>query len=252
MSLLEVKGLMVDRGDRRVLDGLDLAVGAGELVALLGGNGAGKSTALLAILGLLERRGGTVLVDGLAEAEAARERIAYLPESAALYGHLTARENLGYFLSLAGLARSAGEVDEALARVALPEAARGQRLERFSKGMRQKTAIALALLRRAPLLLLDEPTSGLDPVAIDEFHELAEELAAAGHGILMVTHDVYGACQVARRVLLLQAGRLVGTFARTGDAAISTAEVHGAFAEAARASVDVGASDAAAKAAGGV
>lgn len=97
--------------------------------------------------------------------------------------------------------------------------------------MRQKTAIALAILREAPIFLLDEPTSGLDPVAIDEFNQLVRELALTGAAILMVTHDVYGACQVADRIGLLRAGELVGEFEAPKGARIDTEQVHAAFAQ---------------------
>ena len=163
--------------------------------------------------------------------EAARAQIAYLPEAASLYGHLTAYENLAYFLDLAGRKVDRAAIDAALDQVALPREARTRRMQAFSKGMRQKTAIALALLRDTPILLLDEPTSGLDPVAIDEFHDMVKALAVAGRTVLMVTHDVYGACQVADRVGLLRAGRLVGSFAAVEGGRIDTETVHAAFAE---------------------
>ena len=97
--------------------------------------------------------------------------------------------------------------------------------------MRQKVAIALAILRKAPILFLDEPTSGLDPVAIDEFNALISKLAESGTTVLMVTHDVYGACQVARRVGLLRRGQLVGLFEAPEGGRISPDEVHQAFAK---------------------
>lgn len=104
-------------------------------------------------------------------------------------------------------------------------------MQTYSKGMRQKTAIALALLRQAPIFLLDEPTSGLDPVAIDEFNHLLRELANSGATIFMVTHDVYGACQVADRIGLLRNGELVGEFSAPQDGHINTEDVHAAFAQ---------------------
>ena len=97
--------------------------------------------------------------------------------------------------------------------------------------MRQKVAIALALLRDTPILLLDEPTSGLDPVAIDDFNRLVRKLADDGRTVLMVTHDVYGACQVANRIGLLRDGELVGTFTAPDDGRIDTEVVHSAFVE---------------------
>jgi ABC-2 type transport system ATP-binding protein len=231
---LEVRALTVLREGKIVLDDVSFAAHPGEVYALLGGNGAGKSTTLATFLGFLRPASGAVLVAGRAVSEdiqAARAAIAYLPEAAALYGHLDAYENLAYFLDLAGRKVDRAALDAALDQVALPAEARGRRMQSYSKGMRQKTAIALALLRDTPILLLDEPTSGLDPVAIDEFHAMVKALAAAGRTVLMVTHDVYGACQVADRVGLLRGGRLVGSFeAATGGGRIDTGTVHAAFA----------------------
>lgn len=231
---LEARSLSLARDGAIVLNNVSFTVAPGEIYALLGGNGAGKSTTLLTFLGFLTPSGGSVLVRGrevATDVEAARAAIAYLPEAAALYGHLSAYENLGYFLDLAGRKVTQAAIDAALDQVALPHEARARRMQAFSKGMRQKTAIALALLRDTPILLLDEPTSGLDPVAIDEFHAMVKALAAAGRTVLMVTHDVYGACQVADRVGLLRGGRLVGSFEATAGSRIDTETVHAAFAE---------------------
>ena len=232
---LEARSLSLVRDGSTVLSEVSFAVAPGEVYALLGGNGAGKSTTLLTFLGFLAPTGGSVLVGGRevsSDVEAARAQIAYLPEAASLYGHLDAYENLGYFLDLAGRKVTRAALDAALDQVDLPQEARGRRMQSYSKGMRQKTAIALALLRDTPILLLDEPTSGLDPVAIDEFHDMVKALAGAGRTVLMVTHDVYGACQVADRVGLLRRGQLVGSFEATGGAGrIDTETVHAAFAE---------------------
>ena len=231
---LEVRSLVLVRDGTAVLNDVSFAVAPLDIYALLGGNGAGKTTTLLTLLGFLSPSGGSVLVDGrevAADVEAARAQIAYLPEAASLYGHLTAYENLAYFLDLAGRKVDRAAIDAALDQVALPLEARTRRMQAFSKGMRQKTAIALALLRDTPILLLDEPTSGLDPVAIDEFHDMVKALAVAGRTVLMVTHDVYGACQVADRVGLLRGGRLVGSFAAAEGGRIDTETVHAAFAE---------------------
>ncbi|WP_285712694.1 ABC transporter ATP-binding protein [Erythrobacter oryzae] len=230
---LEARSLSLVRDGTTVLEDVSFTVAPGEIYALLGGNGAGKSTTLLTFLGFLAPSCGSVLVNGRAVAEdvdGARSAIAYLPEAASLYGHLDAYENLGYFLDLAARKVSRAAMDEALDQVALPREARGRRMQSYSKGMRQKTAIALALLRDTPILLLDEPTSGLDPVAIDEFHDMLKGLADAGRSVLMVTHDVYGACQVADRVGLLRGGRLVGSFEAAAGERIDTETVHAAFA----------------------
>jgi ABC-2 type transport system ATP-binding protein len=233
---LESVRLGVLRSGKRVLDDVSFQVSAGEIYALLGGNGAGKSTTLLTFLGFQTPDKGEVRVEGevvggWAAVSAARSRIAYLPESASLYAHLDARENLAYFLSLAGMRANVSAMESALDKVGLQPEARSRPMKDYSKGMRQKVAIALALTREAPILLLDEPTSGLDPAAIDEFHDLARGLAAEGRTILMVTHDVYGACQVADRIGLLRSGRLVGQFAAAAGARIDAEIVHAAFRE---------------------
>ena len=224
--------LRVVRGGREVLAGISFAVASGEVYGLLGGNGVGKSTTLLTFLGFLPPAAGEVRVNGQAvgdNVEAVRRSVAYLPESASLYEHLSARENLRYFLSLAGRTPDEQAIEAALDRVALHSDARDQHLAGYSKGMRQKVAIALALLRDTDTLLLDEPTSGLDPTAIDEFHDLVRSLADAGKAVLMVTHDVYGACQVADRIGLLRSGELVGEFSAPAGGRIDTESVHQAF-----------------------
>ena len=235
MPVLSAQALSVIRSGQEVLKDVSFSIAQGEVHALLGGNGAGKSTTLLTFLGFLQPTSGSVHVQGRDVNEnlsAARQAIAYLPEAATLYGHLSAHENLRYFLSLAGTATGRDELDAALDRVALQPEARGMRMQTYSKGMRQKVAIALAILRDTPILLLDEPTSGLDPVAIDEFNRLARDLAEAGRTILLVTHDVYGACHVADRIDLLQNGVLVGAFDRPpGMDRIDTEAVHAAFAQ---------------------
>ena len=155
---------------------------------------------------------------------------AYLPESANLYPHLTARENLNYFLALADVARSTSDIELALDKVALASEARGRRLAGYSKGMRQKVAIALAILRDTPLLLLDEPTSGLDPVAVDEFNALISTMSNEGTTVVLVTHDVYGVCHVSRSVGLLRHGKLVTVFDAPDGAQFDPESLHEAFA----------------------
>ena len=234
MPMLVAQNLSVERSRQRVLKNISFRVEQGEVHALLGGNGAGKSTTLLTFLGFLTPASGSAQVQGQESSEnvsAARQAIAYLPESASLYGHLNAYENLRYFLSLAEADTNPQALDQALDRVALQAEAREKPMQTYSKGMRQKVAIALAILRQAPILLLDEPTAGLDPAAIDDFNRLVRDLATSDRTILLVTHDVYGACHVADRIHLLHKGELVGTFDRpSGMDRIDTEVVHAAFA----------------------
>ncbi len=217
MTVIQISGLCVKRGGKTVLDNLSLSVAAGEIYALLGGNGAGKSTTLSTLLGFLKPASGSALVAGIdpsANPETARHKIAYLPENVALYEHLTARENVDYFLALAGEAHSSAEIEAAFDAAGLQAEARSRTLSGFSKGMRQKVAIALAVVRQVPVLLLDEPTSGLDPRATADFNALLATLKARGTAILMVTHDLLGAADCADRIGFLDAGRIVEEVSR--------------------------------------
>lgn len=211
-ALLEARNLQHSFGNHRVLDDLSLRVGPGEIYALLGGNGAGKSTTLNIFLGFIKPTSGHAAVGGVdpsAEPERARAQLAYVPENVALYEHLTARENIDYFLHLASAERDrATVIDPALDAVGLASQARDKRVGGFSKGMRQKVAIALALARNVPVLLLDEPTSGLDPHATAEFNELLEAARSRGIATLMATHDLLSAAAVADRIGFLREGHL--------------------------------------------
>lgn len=231
-DILKASSLTVSFSDHTVLNQVDFAVKQGEVFALLGGNGAGKSTALKTFLGTVSPTSGDAFVLDMSvkkDINTIRKNIAYLPESVTLYGHLSGVENIQYFLSLGGISRTENEIEQALNRVALQSDARHRSLSNYSKGMRQKTAIALALLREAPVLFLDEPTSGLDPSAIDEFNQLIARLSSQGTTVFMVTHDVYGACQIAHRIGLLHNGNIVGMFERGNQDTIDTEAVHSAF-----------------------
>jgi ABC-2 type transport system ATP-binding protein len=212
MAIIEIADLLVERGGKFVLDRLSITVNAGEIYVLLGGNGAGKSTALATLLGFLKPSAGRASVAGISpatDAELARRKIAYLPENVALYEHLNARENIDYFLALAEESYSRQDIEAAFDAAGLQPEARGRALSGFSKGMRQKVAIALAVVRQVPVLLLDEPTSGLDPRATAEFNALIATLKQRGAAILMVTHDLLGAAHCADQIGFLDAGRIV-------------------------------------------
>ena len=216
---LHAKDVAAGYAGHTVLRGLDLAVHAGEIYALLGANGAGKSTALNLFLGFLRPQAGAVRVQGIdpaAEPEKARRQLAHIPENVALYEHLSARENVAYLLHLAGRQASAAAIGGALASAGLDPAAHDRRVGGFSKGMRQKVAIGLAVARQVPALLLDEPTSGLDPQAAADFHALLASLRAKGVAVLMVTHDLLGAVDVADRIGFLEGGRLAAEVRASG------------------------------------
>lgn len=208
---LLAQGVVAGYADRTILRRLDLAVNPGEIYALLGANGAGKSTALSLFLGFLRPKSGTVRVQGtdpVAEPVKARRQLSYIPESVALYEHLSARENVAYLLHLAGQRAADAAIGEALAAAGLDPSAHDRHVAGFSKGMRQKVSIGLAVARNVPALLLDEPTSGLDPQAAADFHALLARLRARGVAVLMVTHDVLGAADVADRIGFLDHGEI--------------------------------------------
>lgn len=216
---IEADHLEVRYQSTPVLRGLTVRVRRGEVYALLGGNGAGKSTTLNALLGFAPCSGGTVKVCGIdptSEPVAARARMAYVPENVALYEHLSARENLHYFLRLAGSNADRAAIEQALSAVKLDASAWDRKLGGFSKGMRQKVAIALALARSVPVLLLDEPTTGLDPQATSDFNRLLKTLKEQHVAIFMVTHDLLGAAEVADRIGFLDRGVLIEEFTATG------------------------------------
>jgi ABC-2 type transport system ATP-binding protein len=200
------------------LDALDLEVRDGELLFLLGANGAGKTTTLNLFLDFTRADGGVAAVDGIvvaADPVAAKRRCALVPENVVAYATLTARQNLRFFFRLGGHDRPLdGDGAEALARAGLAPATFDRPVREFSKGMRQKLGIAIAVARDAPNLLLDEPTSGLDPAAAADFMARLAALRDDGHAILMCTHDVFRAREYADRAAIMRAGRLVATIDR--------------------------------------
>ncbi|MCD2516361.1 ABC transporter ATP-binding protein [Massilia sp. G4R7] len=220
-TVLQASAVVAGYGGKTILHGLDLHIRAGEIYALLGANGAGKTTTLSLFLGFVTPGAGRVQVlgvDPVAHPDTVRRQIAYIPENVALYEHLSARENVAYLLGLAGQQPDADDrlIDESLAAAGLDGAAFDRRVAGFSKGMRQKVAIGLALARKVPVLLLDEPTSGLDPQATVEFNRLLGVLRSQGVAILMVTHDLLSAADVADRIGFLDAGRLLEEVAADG------------------------------------
>lgn len=219
-------------GAQPVLQGLSLAVPAGSITALLGGNGAGKSTTLAALLGFVRVQRGLIQVCGTdpgADPDAARRRIAYLPENVALYEHLSAVENAEYLLALSGERHHRAAITEAFGAAGLQKQAWDQRLSGFSKGMRQKVAISVALLRQVPVLLLDEPTSGLDPRATADFNALVAQVRARGTAVLMVTHDLLSAADVADRIAFLEAGCVTDDVAANGPERFDVRALHARF-----------------------
>ena len=186
---------------------VSLTVEPGQRVALLGHNGAGKSTMMKIILGLIPFDEGAVTVCGAAPGSAAaRAQVAYLPENAAFHPALTGEEQIRHYLSLRG-ERMVQALD-LLARVGLADAAK-RRIGTYSKGMRQRVGLAQALIGKPRLLVLDEPTSGLDPVSRRDFYALLDGLAAGGTAILLSSHALTEVEARTDRILILSKGRLM-------------------------------------------
>jgi ABC-2 type transport system ATP-binding protein len=210
--MLHARQLTKRFGAFTALDALDLALAEGELFGLLGPNGAGKTTTIQLFLGFLDADAGSRSVNGVDVArdpERARSQLGYIPENVALYPWLTGRENLRFFADLAGQRLTGADADDALARVGLAAAAAGRLVSGYSKGMRQKVGIAIALAKRARVLLLDEPTSGLDPQASGEFSDTLRRVTAEGVTVLMATHDLFRAREICHRLGIMKQGRLV-------------------------------------------
>ena len=214
--MLEAIVLTKNYGEIRALRSLDLRVNSGEIYCLLGANGAGKTTTLNIFLGFVRATSGIARIDGIDVGQnptATRKRIAYIPETVTLYGTLSGLENLDYFSKLSGIRHSVHALRAFLEQAGLAVDAHDRPLQGYSKGMRQKVGIAIALARDAKALLLDEPTSGLDPKASNEFSQLILAMAERGSAILMATHDLFRARETGTRIGIMRDGSLRKEFA---------------------------------------
>jgi ABC-2 type transport system ATP-binding protein len=214
--MLETKDLTKKYEDGLVaLDHLNLKIEPGEIFCMFGANGAGKTTAINLFLGFIPPSEGTALIEGVdvvKEPLKSKEYVAFVSENVMLYGNFSAYQNLDYFSKLAGK-RNLTKADyaEVMKKAGLQEEAFDMRTKNFSKGMRQKLGIAVAILKDAPNLILDEPTSGLDPRSGQEFLELLLELKAKEKSIFMSSHDIFRAKYIADRVGFMLQGKLVMT-----------------------------------------
>ena len=199
--------------DALALDHISFKVEKGQVFVMLGGNGAGKTTTINIFLNLIEPTEGEARINGIIthrEPLLAKQHVAYVSENVMLYGNFTAIQNLEYFARLGGqTVYTRADYREALLRVGLPEEAHNRALKEFSKGMRQKCGIAIAILKNASAILLDEPTSGLDPKAGYDFIRLLSSLRDEGKAILMSTHDIFRAKEVADTVAIMNSGRII-------------------------------------------
>jgi ABC-2 type transport system ATP-binding protein len=213
--MLEATNLTKRYNGVTALDALNLSIPAGEVFCLLGANGAGKTTTINLFLNFVEPTAGTARINGLDVTEQPLETkkyLAYIPETVMLYRNLTGLENLEYFSALAGRPDYTREQLLGFFKgVGLAAEEGDRRVGAYSKGMRQKVGIAIALAKNATALLLDEPTSGLDPKAANEFSALLTRLSSVGVAVLMATHDLFRAKESGTRVGIMKHGKLVAT-----------------------------------------
>ena len=199
--------------DILAVDHVNLEICPGEVYCLLGANGAGKTTIINLFLNFILPTTGTCYINGIdvtLDPLKAKKHVSFVSENVMLYGNFTARQNLEFFSKLGGrkdLGRE--EFYQTMRRVSLQEKAFEQRVAHFSKGMRQKLGISIAIIKDASAILLDEPTAGLDPKAADEFLEILAELKEEGKAILIATHDIFRAKEIGDRVGIMKEGRLV-------------------------------------------
>ncbi len=213
--MLQAIDLVKQYGSVKALDRLNLTVEPGQVCCLLGANGAGKTTTIHLFLDFIPRSGGKALVGGhdvVEEPVKTKALLAYIPEVVNLYGALTGRENLEYFVEIAGEKLDHQRADQLAEKVGLQNGALDKPVSNYSKGMRQKVGIAIALAKQARALIMDEPLSGLDPKAANEFSRLLREVADEGVAALMATHDVFRAKEVGSHIGIMKKGILVDYF----------------------------------------
>jgi ABC-2 type transport system ATP-binding protein len=211
--VIETHDLTKHYGDVVAVDGLNLTVEQGQVFGMLGPNGSGKTTTILMLLGLTEPTHGEVRVLGLdpmRQPLSVKARVGYLPDQIGFYNELTARENLVYMAKLNGLGRDEAQrrIQEALQHMGLGKVA-DRPVGTFSHGMRQRLAVAEALIKRPQAIIMDEPTQGLDPEATREFLEVIRNLKAQGITILLSSHLLYQVQAVCDRVGLFHEGHMV-------------------------------------------
>jgi len=206
-TAVEVRSLVVERGKRTVLHGIDCSVPAGSVTGLLGPSGSGKTTLIRAVVGVQVVKSGSIAVLGRPAGHPAnRRKVGYVTQAPSVYADLTVRENARYFAALYGLEARAAE--QAIDDVGLRSAA-GQLVGDLSGGQRSRASLACALIGEPELLVLDEPTVGQDPVLRADLWGRFHDLAARGTTLLVSSHvmDEAGRCD---RLLLIRDGRLIG------------------------------------------
>lgn len=209
--MLKTVNLTKQYGNHTALNSLNLEIQPGEIYCLLGSNGAGKSTTINLFLGFIAASSGSAYINGVEVAvnnHATRNMVAYIPEIVNLYPTLTGMENLAFFSGLSGYEYTKDELAKFMETAGLQRSAFHKRVSGYSKGMRQKVGIAIALVKKAKALFLDEPTSGLDPHASNEFSQIITRLSEQGVSTLMATHDLLMAKNLGHRIGIMHGGKL--------------------------------------------
>ncbi len=199
-------------GAEIALNNLNLNIKAGEIFVLLGHNGAGKTTTIDCFLGFTKPTSGEAVIDELNveyNTTEIRKKVAYIPDNVSLYLELNAIENLSFFCSLADLHYEKEELVNFLNEVGLPLKFQQQPLRGYSKGMKQKVGIAIALAKKAKVLFLDEPTSFLDPKSSNELCNIISDLRNKKTTVLMSSHDLFRSKNLASRIGIMKNGELV-------------------------------------------
>ena len=213
--MLQAINLSKTYGKHHALKDLNLKVDSGEIFCLLGANGAGKTTTINLFLNFITPSSGKARINNISVSQnpvETKKYVAYIPENLALYPELSGLENLTYFTGLANKVHHKDHLVSLLKRSGLQKDAFNKRVSEYSKGMRQKVGIAIALAKEAKALLLDEPTSGLDPKASNEFSDLLKTLSEDGIAILMTTHDLFRAQDTGSHIGIMKEGRLLEKF----------------------------------------
>ena len=211
--MLKITGLTKTYEDGNLaLNDLNLEIQPGKIFALLGANGAGKSTTINIICGFIPASSGDVEIDNISMNQnplQMRGKIAYLSENVMLYDNFTGYQNLKFFADVSKKKHTKAELEDVLRYVGLQDEFLHKNISKYSKGMRQKVGIAIAVVKDTPLFLLDEPFSGLDPKASYDFETLIYKLRDSGKTIFMSTHEIFRAKTMADVVGIMKGGNLV-------------------------------------------
>lgn len=230
-NMLRLENL-TKRYDNGVLavSGLNLAIEAGEIFALLGANGAGKTSTMMLILGFTVPTEGTAYINGIdigKDPLKAKNHLAYVSENVRLYRNFTAFQNARFFSKLVpGMKVTDEDISRTLTLAGLQKDAWHRRLKGFSKGMRQRLGIAIAILKDTEVILLDEPTSGLDPKGGKEFLHILSDLKKQNKAIFMSTHDIFRARDIADRIGIMNRGVLRAVIARDTFSSLDLEELY--------------------------